>query len=354
VKKSGLKDMKKINRTIIIENILKKGSMSRIELAQATELSPSTVSGLVGEMIQENLLAETGAQASTGGRSRIELSINNRYSNIGIVEIARNGAKFILFDMALNQKCVIVLLDNYISGNDLLIAITSAVFQCFNHEQLREGSLLGFGLLFQDDMQSGEFNVMYSTGFSSANISLREALITQFHLPVLEEYSQVYTLTNALHQNETLKNSAHIAIGSKVLVSITLAGEHLQLRDGRFSDITPLLSNANQEIPMLLEDKIAQTENSADMLANQTGFITVLVDQLAVSISALCTLFPLETIFLSGKITKMNGFVEAVFKRVQNAIYPLIAPKFDISSSEPANLATVLAENLRKNVLCSL
>ena len=47
MKKTGLKEMKRRNREMLIRTILEKGELSRIELAHETQLSPSTVSALV-------------------------------------------------------------------------------------------------------------------------------------------------------------------------------------------------------------------------------------------------------------------------------------------------------------------
>ena len=49
----------------VIRTILEKGELSRIELAHETQLSPSTVSALVGELLEEGILAESGQRAIT-------------------------------------------------------------------------------------------------------------------------------------------------------------------------------------------------------------------------------------------------------------------------------------------------
>lgn len=200
MKKTGLKEMKRRNREMLIRTILEKGELSRIELAHETQLSPSTVSALVGELLEEGILAESGQRAITAGRSRTALDINTEYGCIAVVNIGRKGASLDLFDMCLNRCNGKVLSESYLSGNELLVAITAAVFELFDSASLHAGKVAGFGLLFQEDMKASEFNVMYSTGFSSASISLREALITQFRVPVTEEYSQVYTVSRALEQ----------------------------------------------------------------------------------------------------------------------------------------------------------
>ena len=69
-----LKDIKKNNRINVMSAILKHESLSRIEIAHETNLSPSTVSGLVSGLIDEGYLVETGARTITAGRSRVELA----------------------------------------------------------------------------------------------------------------------------------------------------------------------------------------------------------------------------------------------------------------------------------------
>ena len=253
MKKTGLKEMKRRNREMLIRTILEKGELSRIELAHETQLSPSTVSALVGELLEEGILAESGQRAITAGRSRTALDINTEYGCIAVVNIGRKGASLDLFDMCLNRCNGKVLSESYLSGNELLVAITAAVFELFDSASLHAGKVAGFGLLFQEDMKASEFNVMYSTGFSSASISLREALITQFRVPVTEEYSQVYTVSRALEQRENVEaeNTAHIAIGERVLASITLSGRPLPLREGMCSDVTPMLCGDALVLPAL-------------------------------------------------------------------------------------------------------
>ena len=175
MKKTGLKEMKRRNREMLIRTILEKGGLSRIELAHETQLSPSTVSALVGELLEEGILAESGQRAITAGRSRTALDINTEYGCIAVVNIGRKGASLDLFDMCLNRCNGKVLSESYLSGNELLVAITAAVFELFDSASLHAGKVAGFGLLFQEDMKASEFNVMYSTGFSSEHFAAGSA-----------------------------------------------------------------------------------------------------------------------------------------------------------------------------------
>ncbi|MFR7838465.1 MAG: hypothetical protein ACLU19_10700 [Faecalibacterium sp.] len=115
-----------------------------------------------------------------------------------MVDIGRSHAVLYLYDMALQCVFRTVLPDHGGDGNELLTSISDAIFQGFSMEELHAGKMKSIGLLFQDDTEISEFRVMYSTGYTAATISLREALFTQFKVPIVEEYSRVYTVSRAL------------------------------------------------------------------------------------------------------------------------------------------------------------
>lgn len=279
MRKRGLKDVKRRNRQVIMEAVMDNGGLSRVEIARKTELAPSTVSTLVSELLEEGILAEAGTVV-TAGRSRTELAINPAYGSIAVVEIGRKETCVTCFDLALSPIKTAVLSRQYLSGNELLERIVRYI------QSLREEipPVAGIGLLFQEDMRESDFRVVYSTGFSSDSITLREALVTQFRVPVEEEYSVTYTVTNALAEeaDPDRRNSAHISVGSRVLASVTLEGREV-----------PMRSNFCEELASVLDQ---------EQLPGEHRDWQAMMGYLANLIAALSILFPLETVFLSGSL----------------------------------------------------
>ena len=68
MKKSSLRTVKEKNRRLILRALLTEGGLSRIELAKQTGLSPSTITALVGELLTEGVVQESGLRAATAGR----------------------------------------------------------------------------------------------------------------------------------------------------------------------------------------------------------------------------------------------------------------------------------------------
>jgi hypothetical protein len=363
MKKVSLKDMKKENRRLILQTVIDHDNLSRIEISQLSGLSPSTVSSLVSELLEETILAENGECASTGGRKRIGLSINREFASIAIIDVKRNGAMIRLFDMQLNELDRKILSEEYISGNELLIAITAAIFEFSPRGSIRNGKLAGIGLLFQEDMTESEFNVMYSTSLSSAIISLKDALFTQFHIPVVDEYSQSYSMIQPT-VNEKIaayKNSAFIHIGQRILASITIEGKQVNLHGGKVIDITPLVETENSKWLLLTDEGKSKQECKQTIL--QKGLLdsysaagarmTLAVHQLTNAFKPLCVFFSIDTIFLSGAVSKVPEFTKAIQNALSKQLAPLPAPKIETAIETQEDLADILAEKIRKSVLCA-
>lgn len=82
------------NRSVVLQAILRHGPTSRAYVAQLTGRKPATISSLVGELLEEGILAETGRDGRlSAGRPRItiEFAPGGAYAvgvHLGVEEIA--------------------------------------------------------------------------------------------------------------------------------------------------------------------------------------------------------------------------------------------------------------------------
>ena len=94
--------VRKMNRAIILEVFRTHITLSRARLASETGLNPSTVSSIVGEIIEENLIRETDLiQASTGRPGRL-LELNPEGGCALGVEINVDYIELVVTDFAAN------------------------------------------------------------------------------------------------------------------------------------------------------------------------------------------------------------------------------------------------------------
>jgi len=68
--------IRELNRTLILNLVRQKRTISRTGIAQHTHLSRSTVSTIVNDLLEEGWLLESGTGESQGGRRPILLSFN--------------------------------------------------------------------------------------------------------------------------------------------------------------------------------------------------------------------------------------------------------------------------------------
>src|SRR5512141_613214 len=81
MKKANHQQTKQHNRDLILRAIFTNKTISRAELARVTNLTRTTVSELVGWLLEEGLVEEVGRGESIGGKSPILLSVvaDSRY-----------------------------------------------------------------------------------------------------------------------------------------------------------------------------------------------------------------------------------------------------------------------------------
>ncbi|HBR03295.1 MAG TPA: hypothetical protein DD738_11860 [Ruminiclostridium sp.] len=96
--------IKNSNSTLLFNLIRKEMPISRAALAKKTRLSPTTVSILIDEMIQNKWICETGpGENSDRGRKPILLEVNASRGYVITIEIYSGGYKCTLYDICLKK-----------------------------------------------------------------------------------------------------------------------------------------------------------------------------------------------------------------------------------------------------------
>src|SRR5258708_25416131 len=75
--KATHQETKKHNRDLVLKIIFEQKTTSRAEIARTTELTRTTVSEVVANLLEEGLVREVGMGSSIGGKSPILLSLVN-------------------------------------------------------------------------------------------------------------------------------------------------------------------------------------------------------------------------------------------------------------------------------------
>ncbi|MBC7274838.1 MAG: ROK family transcriptional regulator, partial [Streptomyces sp.] len=98
-----VRDLRRANRTAVLQKLYFDGPLSRFELGPATGLSSGSVSNVVADLIADGLLEEAGSVDSDGGRPRTLLRVAPGSGHMIGVDVGETRVRVELFDLTLTE-----------------------------------------------------------------------------------------------------------------------------------------------------------------------------------------------------------------------------------------------------------
>lgn len=137
--------IKEINRTVVLELLRREGPVSRAAIARRVELSPPAVSGIIAELLGENLAVEVGPGTAPNGR-RPTLIDHNADAGMAIAVDATGAAITVgvlnFGGELLSKRTVSVPQSDPLGSVDVLISTIREVLE----ESPRDGKRVGVGI----------------------------------------------------------------------------------------------------------------------------------------------------------------------------------------------------------------
>ena len=390
MRKKDLHSLRKANRRLVLGLLAEGAPLSRAEIAERTGLSASTVSTIMSDLLTEGLVHDTGDTESTGGRGRRLLGINPACGVMAIAEIQRQRTTVCFHDMGLGRlgaRTLEVPIKPG-AGDRLLQAICECV-SAFAHCAPAPGGLAGIGLLFDDQAIASDVTVLYSTGFDEASISLRQALITRFKVPVVEESAQTCSARELVAAHlDNARSWAHIALGPRITLSLTTEEGPAPIGSRGLADLTeavmpgqahpervlaalarsplpPRLRPApHPDWPTVPEGEAAgratpppsaqpPTVRADQARADEAGAAPAparpswphFLGRLSDVITTVVSLVPLDALLVSGEVASTTGFTALLARTLALRLRgraPCVIPLTHAVPAEPARMATAL------------
>ncbi|MFB0620108.1 ROK family protein [Streptomyces sp. AGS-58] len=98
-----VRDLRRGNRTAVLQRLYFDGPLSRFELGPATGLSSGSVSNVVADLVADGLVEEAGSVDSDGGRPRTLLRVAPHSGQMIGVDVGETRVRVELFDVALTE-----------------------------------------------------------------------------------------------------------------------------------------------------------------------------------------------------------------------------------------------------------
>lgn len=96
---ADLSMMRELNRALVLQLVRRRGRISRADIAKQTQLSRSTVSSIIADLMQQHLVTETGIGTSKGGRRPIILEFNYQANYIIGLDVGQTAIEAVITDL---------------------------------------------------------------------------------------------------------------------------------------------------------------------------------------------------------------------------------------------------------------
>lgn len=184
----NLQTVKKSNRVTVLEFIRKYAPISRRQISRTLEISPTTASAAVSDLIELGLVREIGHGISTGGRRPISLEINPEGGTVISVDVSSKFHDRIIHAAALDLKGNIltkIKREEQISSNETMLHIVRTIIHdliASPDVALRDAVAIGISVPGLINAKTGE---VVFTGFNVRRLQLANALQDEFQMPIL-------------------------------------------------------------------------------------------------------------------------------------------------------------------------
>jgi predicted NBD/HSP70 family sugar kinase len=125
----NVRDVRRSNRSLLLRHLYFHRASSRLELSRATGLSGASVSSVVSELIEAEVVIESGARESAGGRPRILLDVAaSRFQVIG-VDVGETRIRVERFDLALTElaRAEIPMVPGHCAPRDVVAGVAAGL-----------------------------------------------------------------------------------------------------------------------------------------------------------------------------------------------------------------------------------
>lgn len=147
-KKASVRDVRRINRALVLGHLLRAGETSRSEIGEVTGLSLATVTKVVSELIDEGTVCETGLVESAGGRPRVLLHLDPSSAFVVGSDVSETSITTSLFGLTLERIATrsTPFTDRRIAPGQVVDVIVGHVDALLEEIGIDLGRVLGLGL----------------------------------------------------------------------------------------------------------------------------------------------------------------------------------------------------------------
>ncbi len=217
--------IKDLNRSLVIEKIRKDGPISRTDISKALNLGLSTITNIVEELENDNLVFETGEADSTGGRRPILLKFNYEFGYTIGVKIEEDHLILALTNLKADIQDKLDLFFNKGEKPEVVMPlIIQGVQQLLDNNGLTEGQLMGIGIAVSGLVNGQEGILIRSSMLGWHQVNIKQSIEAVIHVPVfLDNNVNAYSMAELqLGYGRIYDNFICVSVGAGVGAGIII------------------------------------------------------------------------------------------------------------------------------------
>jgi N-acetylglucosamine repressor len=220
--KATRQQTKEHNSRLVLKTIFKEANISRADIARATHLTRTTVSDLVGDLIEEGLVEEVGYGTSVGGKPPIQVSIVEDSRHLLCVDLSSDEFRGAVVNLrgAIRHELSLPLKSR--RSDSALALVFELIDQLLATTKV---PLLGIGIGSPGliDAQRGFVHRAVNLGWT--DLALRDQLAARYQLPIyVANDSHVAALAEYTFGGNQHSNLVVIKMGPGIGSGIIFAG----------------------------------------------------------------------------------------------------------------------------------
>ena len=138
--------VKQLNSAAVYRLIDQQGPISRIQVADVSQLAPASVTKITRQLLERGLIKEVAQQASTGGRRAISLETETKPFHSVAVRLGRDYIQLGLYDLSGNELSSSNQDFPYSDQHQLVEGLIQFIDQFIEHHQSQIQQLIAIGI----------------------------------------------------------------------------------------------------------------------------------------------------------------------------------------------------------------
>ncbi|MFF2587971.1 ROK family protein [Peribacillus butanolivorans] len=225
--------VKKNNKFLVFQTIVEQEALSRADIAVYSGLNKTTVSSLVNELLEADLIYESSPGESSGGRRPVPIHFNQVAGYSVGIEVGVNHILGILTDLKGNVLVEKTQIINDSSINLILQIIKTMIYSLMKEMPLSTYGIVGIGIGIPGIVDK-EGKILLAPNLGWKNTFIKQDIEKEFKVPVIienEANAGAYA-EKQFGAGQDYQNLIYVSAGIGIGVGIILNGNLYQGLNG--------------------------------------------------------------------------------------------------------------------------